>query len=152
LKTIRLAALLSALILAACGGASGPAFKPEQTPRNFATVYVYRPHQMVGILSSKARYLNIDDRQVTRIKLGGYIALSTTPGPHTLTSTDFSTFGDTNTGKVMASARFTVTPGSVRCFRYTEGWKSLTAIPSNGTVFSRARVNSTSKKCCLRLR
>ncbi len=89
---------------------------------------------MIGILSSQARFLNIDDRQVARLKLGGYIALPTTPGPHTITSTDFSTFGDANTGKVMASARFTMSTGSVRYFRYTEGFKSLTAIPINGTV------------------
>lgn len=71
------AILVLAVVLGGCGGAKGPAFRPEVVEPSKAVIYVYRPPRswagsLVGV--------SIDQKFVGRLDAGQYLAQPVDPG------------------------------------------------------------------------
>jgi hypothetical protein len=124
---------LAILILVGCS-ASGPAFKPElnRPDSSRALLYIYRPDTIIGIGNADVPFLHLDGRRLTRIRIGGHIALPVSPGQHKLATTE-SLLGN-DTGKVRGEATVTVPAGAILYLRYSETFKSIVPIVFPGGV------------------
>ncbi|HEY2135314.1 MAG TPA: hypothetical protein VGH49_05465, partial [Xanthobacteraceae bacterium] len=86
---IKLAAIfVGALLLAGCA-AGGPQFRAEanKPAAGRALLYIYRPHTLIGIANPDVSIVHLDGRRLTRIRIGGSLAVPVSPGQHTLTAT-----------------------------------------------------------------
>jgi len=135
----RIVSALFCIALSGCG-ASGPQFKASPTPdaSGNARLYVYRPDTMIGIINWDVPFIHLDDRPLTRIRIGGYLVVPVPAGRHTLKTTE--SFMGKDTGKVRGQTVFEVEAGSTVFMRYTEKFKTfrpiilpnVTVIDSNG--------------------
>jgi predicted small lipoprotein YifL len=137
-RMLRITALIAAIItLAACGRAYGPQFQPDLTKPDAgrARLYVYRPDTVIGSANADVSLMHLDGRRLTRMRIGGSVVVPISPGQHHLRTTQSLLGGDT--GRVLGETTFTTAPGSTIYFRYTEGFKSVTAtvLPKGGAVF-----------------
>ena len=82
-------------------------------------------------------FLHIDGRQLTRIRMGGYVPIAVSPGQHKLTTTE-SLFGS-DTGKIRGQAIVTVPAGATVYLRYSETFKTFEPVALPKGVY----VNST---------
>jgi hypothetical protein len=116
------------LLLAGCASA-GPQLDPAANKPGpaGAMVYVYRPQTLIGIANMDVPIMHLDRRRLTRIRIGGYLAVPVPPGRHTLTTTE-SLLGS-DTGRVRGETTFSVAAGSTLYLRYTESFKSFAAVP-----------------------
>jgi hypothetical protein len=121
-------ALLSMLLLSGCG-ATGTQFRAEtiKLNANSALLYVYRPPALLGIGNADVPIMHLDGRRLTRIRIGGYLALPISPGRHKLITTE-SLLGS-DTGKIRGETTFSVPPGSTLYLRYTESFRTFVPIP-----------------------
>ena len=96
-------ALVALALLFHGGGASAQSKTKQDSgdPRG-AVIYVYRETMLVGSLNFDVPFLHLDGRQLTRIKMGGYIPIKVSPGTHELTTTE-SFFGN-DSGKIRGRA------------------------------------------------
>jgi uncharacterized protein DUF2846 len=102
----------------------------QQTTRpssQAARLYVYRPNTIIGIGNLDVPFLHLDGKLLTRIRIGGHLSVSVSPGKHKLTTTE-SLFGS-DTGKIRGQAIITVPPGATLYLRYTEGFGTFVPIP-----------------------
>jgi len=132
--TRRIAAAL-AVVLWLCGcGASGQQFVAEanKPDGNRALLYVYRPNTIIGIGNADVDFLHLDGRRLTRIRIGGYLAIPVSPGRHTLTTT-MSMLGS-DTGSVKGSTTFDAQAGSKIYLRYSERLGAIVPIKGVGGV------------------
>ena len=123
----RFAAASIVLFLFGCG-ASGPQFKPEsiRPDRTGALLYVYRPNTILGIGNADVAFIHLDGRRLTRMRIGGYLALRVSPGRHKLTTTESLLGADT--GRVRGETTVTAPAGATVYLRYTEGFKAFVPI------------------------
>ena len=120
--------LLGALMLAGCAGTEPQdKFESKGPPPGGALLYIYRPRTIVGIGNMDVPIIHLDGRRLGRIRIGGYYVIPVPPGQHRLTTTE-SLLGN-DTGKIRGDTRFSIAAGSTLYLRYTEGFKSITAIP-----------------------
>src|SRR5689334_11404425 len=131
--------MAAAGLVLACGLAATAmaqdAARPESKPAGKGgrtMLYVYREKTFVGIANWEIPYLHLDGRPVTRIKIGGNIAIPVSPGTHTLKTTE-SLFGK-DTGKVRGQTKITVRGGSAVYLRYSESISSFVPIIIPGVV------------------
>ena len=71
-------------------------------------------------------FIHLDGRRLTRIRIGGHLSVSVSPGQHKLTTTE-SLFGS-DTGRIRGQAVFSVPAGTTLYLRYTEGFKTIAPI------------------------
>jgi hypothetical protein len=130
-------ALAAALLLAGCG-ATGEQFKVGaiKPPSGRALLYVYRPSTVVGIGNPDVAFLHLDGRPLTRIRIGGYLAVPISPGQHKATTTQ--SMAGSDTGKVLSARSFSAHAGSTVYLRYTEGFSSFVPIvlPNTAVILS----------------
>ena len=119
-----LAAALAALLLFSGFEASGQ--QPTKPRSDGARLYVYRLSTLFGIANLDVPFIHLDGKRLTRIRIGGHLSVSVTPGQHKLTTTD-SLFGS-DTGKIRGQAIFAVPASTTLYLRYTEGFKSIMPI------------------------
>jgi hypothetical protein len=91
-----------------------------------ARLHVYRPSTLIGIGNLDVPFLHLDGKRLTRIRIGGRLSISVSPGKHRLTTTE-SLLGS-DTGKIRGQAIVTVPPGATLYLRYTEGFGSFVPI------------------------
>ena len=132
---------LTLTILVGCG-ATGPKFTAGESPEvgpNEVLLVVYRPETVIGIGNFDVPILHLDDRRLTRMRIGGHIMLVTSTGRHILRTTE-SLFGkDTDTTR--GRADFEGRGGGTVYFRYTESFESIMAFPIGDVIY----VTSTGK-------
>jgi hypothetical protein len=123
------AAILACSVLLAGCGATGPQFNPQMVKASSGAtlLYVYRPQTVIGFANPDVPFMHLDKQRLTLIRIGGYLAIPVSPGRHTLTTTE-SLFGN-DTGRIRGETSFSISQGSTLYLRYTESFKSLTAIP-----------------------
>jgi hypothetical protein len=109
--------------------ATGSQVNPEtiKPNGNNAVLYVYRSPTMIGIANPDVPIVHLDGRRLTRIRIGGHLAISVTPGRHKLATTE-SLLGS-DTGKVRGETTFSVPPASTLYLRYTESFKTFVPVP-----------------------
>jgi hypothetical protein len=130
----KLVAALLALSLAGCG-ATGTQFKPElnKPDGNRALLYVYRPDTIVGVGNADVPFIHLDGQRLTRIRIGGYLAIPVSTGRHKLITTESLLGKDTGRGR--GETTFTAPAGSTVYLRYTEGFKRVTPIALPAGIF-----------------
>jgi hypothetical protein len=127
-----------ALLLVGIGAAlAQSAPQASETDRAKALIYVYRETSLIGIANFDVPFLHIDGRQLTRIRMGGYVPITVSPGQHKLTTTE-SLFGS-DTGKIRGQAIVTVPAGATVYLRYSETFKTFVPVALPKGVY----VNST---------
>jgi hypothetical protein len=62
----------------------GPSYEAHFSPADKATLYVYRSSTIVGIADPDFPTLFINDVEATKLKIGGYMAVSLSPGEYDL--------------------------------------------------------------------
>ena len=130
--------ILVALLLVGIGAAlAQSAPQASETDRAKALIYVYRETSLIGIANFDVPFLHIDGRQLTRIRTGGYVPITVSPGHHRLTTTE-SLFGN-DTGKMRGQAVVTVPAGATIYLRYSETFKTFDPVALPKGVY----VNST---------
>ena len=87
---------------------------------------MYRPNTLVGIGNADVPFIHLDGRRLTRIRIGGYLAVRISPGRHKLTTTE-SLLGS-DTGRVRGEATLAAPAGATIYLRYTEGFKTIVPI------------------------
>lgn len=117
---------------AAAQDAARPESKAAAKTGGRSMLYVYREKTFIGIANWEIPYLHLDGRPVTRIKIGGHMAIPVSPGTHTLKTTE-SLFGK-DTGKVRGQTKITVRGGSTVYLRYSESISSFVPIIIPGVV------------------
>jgi hypothetical protein len=123
-STLRVAVSGFLLLPSACT-ASGPQFnKPEG---GGSQVIVYRPQTVIGIANSDVPIIHLDGQRLTRIRIGGYLALPVSTGQHKLTTAESLLGADI--GRIRGQTTFVVPAGSTVYLRYTEAFVSFTATP-----------------------
>ncbi|MET0651817.1 MAG: DUF2846 domain-containing protein [Hyphomicrobiaceae bacterium] len=124
----RFAVLLAAALLLVSFGAAVAQSTTDtsKAAQEKALIYVYRETSLIGIANLDVPFLHIDGRRLTRIRMGGFIPISVSPGQHKLTTTE-SLLGS-DTGKVRGQATVTVPAGATVYLRYSESFKSITPI------------------------
>jgi hypothetical protein len=133
LPQYRLAAVLFSMLLL-FGCATGQQFSSEAVkPRiHGAMLYVYRSPTLLGVANPDVPIMHLDGRRLTRIRIGGYVALPISPGRHKLVTTE-SLLGS-DTGKVRGETTFSIPAGSTLYLRYSESFKTFVPIPLPGGV------------------
>jgi hypothetical protein len=121
-------ALVSTLLLVGCI-ATGAQFRPDtiKPNANGALLYVYRSPTLIGIANPDVPIMHLDGQRLTRIRIGGYLAVLISQGRHRLTTTE-SLLGS-DTGRVRGETTFSLPAGSTLYLRYTESFKTFVAIP-----------------------
>jgi Protein of unknown function (DUF2846) len=119
---------MSALLCVGCM-VSGSQFNPEAVKpnSNSALLYVYRSPTMLGIANPDVPIMHLDGRRLTRIRIGGYLAIPITPGRHKLVTTE-SLLGS-DTGRIRGETTFSIPAGTTLYLRYSEGFKTFVPIP-----------------------
>jgi hypothetical protein len=134
---IRIAFLALAVLLAGCG-ASGQPFATASIapPKSGAVLYIYRAKTIIGIGNPDVSFVHLDGKPLTRLRIGGYLALPLKPGPHEILATTSLLGADT--GNVRAKAVVNVPPGGKIFVRYTEAYKGFVPIilPKVGAVIT----------------
>jgi Protein of unknown function (DUF2846) len=130
---VRILAATMAIALLLCGCASGQQFKLEAKPdSNRALLYVYRPNTIIGVGNADVDFLHLDGRRLTRIRIGGYLAIPISPGRHKVTTT-MSLLGS-DTGRVRGATTFNAQAGSTIYLRYSERLGAVVPIKGGGVV------------------
>lgn len=116
--------------------ATGPKFMAGDLPdvrSEEILLVVYRPKTVIGGGNFDVPFLNLDDRVLARMRIGGHVIIPTTAGRHTLRTTE-SLFGQ-NTDRTRGSTEFDARGGGTAYFRYTESFASITPILIGNVVF-----------------
>lgn len=122
--TFLVAATLTAFLLLVLEASGQQVGKPNNQS---VRLYIYRPNTIIGIGNFDVPFLHLDGKRLTRIRIGGHLSVSVSPGKHKLTTTE-SLFGS-DTGKIRGQAIVAAPPGSTLYLRYTEGFGSFVPIP-----------------------
>ena len=72
-------------------------------------LYVYRPKTIIGIGNPDVSFVHLDGKPLTRLRIGGYLALPLKPGSHEILATTSLLGADT--GNVRAKAIVNAPPG-----------------------------------------
>ena len=134
--TRKIAAALGVVLLLCGCGATGQQFVAEanKPDGNRALLYVYRPNTIIGIGNADVDFLHLDGRRLTRIRIGGYLAIPIAPGRHKLTTT-MSMLGS-DTGSVRGATTFDAQAGSTIYLRYSERLGAIVPIKGVGAVMT----------------
>jgi hypothetical protein len=134
---LRTALLALVLLLAGCG-ASGQPFSTASIapPKSGAMLYLYRPKTIIGIGNPDVSFVHLDGKPLTRLRIGGYLALPLKPGSHEILATTSLLGADT--GNVRAKAVVNVPPAGRIFVRYSEAYKGFVPIilPKVGAVIT----------------
>ena len=126
-KARRLATLAVALFLAGCGASGQPFTTGSIAPQKGSSVlYIYRPKTVIGIGNPDVSFIHLDGKPLTRLRIGGYLAVPVTPGRHKITTTTSLLGADT--GNVRAEAAVAASPGRKIYVRYTEAYANFVPI------------------------
>jgi hypothetical protein len=122
--------LAGTALLGGCATADGPQFTAQthKPTAGNALVYVYRPSTVIGFANMDVPIMHLDQRRLTRIRIGGALAIQVSPGQHTLSTTE-SLLGS-DTGRIRGETKFSASSGSTLYFRYTETFASISAMPT----------------------
>ncbi len=124
MRTLVAATLVALLQLS---GFEASAQQSTASGSSAARLYVYRPSTIIGIGNLDVPFLHLDGKRLTRIRIGGHLSVSVSPGKRKLTTTE-SLLGS-DTGKIRGQAIVTVPPGATLYLRYTEGFGTFVPIP-----------------------
>jgi hypothetical protein len=129
-----LVSLFAILVLSVCA-ASAQQRRPEtiKSDGGRTLLYVYRPQTVVGILNLDVPFMHLDGKRLTRIRIGGHLAVPVSAGRHRLATTE-SLLGN-DTGKTRGETAITVPGGLTVYLRYTESFKTMTPVVLPKGVF-----------------